>query len=152
VGAAALPGVPGVAGLTVAAARAADKAHDLANVADAAGDAAKVGKEAAEKAAGKTGTAKPRRRNELPDTGEPNTVVRNAPGTQVRRYGPDGKPQKDWNKGHDPSGGRTPKKEQEDHIHDWKPNPRNPKGTPTKQPGRSPPRPRDLVDLEMIKK
>lgn len=82
-----------------------------------------------------------RGKNWLPETGAPGSVVTNGPGTGQRKYGPDGKPLQDWNKGH--PGARPP--EDKDHVHDYKPaNPRNPSGKPTRLPGRVPDRPGDL--------
>ncbi|WP_053327412.1 DUF6443 domain-containing protein [Chryseobacterium gallinarum] len=76
-----------------------------------------------------------RRKNRLPDKGEPNTTETNDPGTTSKKYGPDGNVQKEYNKGHGP---KYPKNEQDDHIHDYKPNPRNPTGRGDRQPGRPP--------------
>jgi hypothetical protein len=99
----------------------------------------------AQKAGGLNAPGK-RRQNRLPDTGEPGSVVTNKSGTTTRKYGPNGQTQKDWNRGHDSGGGKTPSVEQKDHVHDYKPNPNNPSGRPERMPGR-PPRPRDLNDL-----
>ena len=85
-----------------------------------------------------------RRQNRLPPEGEPGTVSSNKPGTTVRKYGPDGRAQKEFNKGH--QGNKTPAVERSDHIHDYEPNPYNPKGTPIRKPGRAP-RPEDFRDL-----
>ena len=74
-----------------------------------------------------------RRRNRLPDKGEPNTIGVNEPGTTMKKYGPDGNVQKEYNKGH---GKNAPKNEQKEHIHDYKPNPNNPSGRGDRQPGR----------------
>ena len=74
-----------------------------------------------------------RRKNRLPDRGEPNTVQSNEPGTTMKKYGPNGNVQKEFNKGH---GTNAPKNEQNDHIHDYKPNPYNPTGRGERQPGR----------------
>ena len=76
-----------------------------------------------------------RRKNRIPDKGEPNTVETNDPETTSKKYGPDGNVQKEYNKGHGP---RYPKNEQDDHIHDYKPNPHNPTGRGERQPGRPP--------------
>ena len=78
-----------------------------------------------------------RRQNRLPDTGEPNTTETNEPGTTSKVYGPNGKVQKEHNKGH--TGVNTPENEREDHVHDHKPkpNPNNPDAT-ERQPGRKP--------------
>ncbi|WP_146198724.1 hypothetical protein [Pararcticibacter amylolyticus] len=56
-------------------------------------------------------------------------------------YGPNGRVQKEYNKGHGPG---YPENEQKDHVHDHKPNP-NPKdsGATERQPGR-PPKPNEL--------
>lgn len=74
-----------------------------------------------------------RRDNRLLDDGEPNTVSKNKSGTTMKKYGPDGKTQKEWNKGHpqdkNPNG-------RVDHIHDYKPNNYNPKGYGDRQPAR----------------
>jgi len=77
-----------------------------------------------------------RRKNRLPDEGEPNTTEWNEPGTTGKKYGPDGKPQKEFNRGH--QGEKTPDVEKSDHIHDYKPNPHHPDNKPDRQPGRSP--------------
>ncbi|CAA7195244.1 DUF6443 domain-containing protein [Chryseobacterium potabilaquae] len=76
-----------------------------------------------------------RRKNRIPDKGEPNTVEINDPKTTSKKYGPDGNVQKEYNKGHGPN---YPKNEQDDHIHDYKPNPHNPTGRGVRQPGRAP--------------
>lgn len=78
-----------------------------------------------------------RRQNRLPDTGEPNTTETNEPGTTSKVYGPNGKVQKEHNKGH--TGVNTPENERGDHVHDHKPkpNPNNPDAT-ERQPGRKP--------------
>src|SRR5206468_7626035 len=81
-----------------------------------------------------------RRKNRIPDRGEPNTVCPNPPGTTKKKYGPDGWVQKEWNKGHGPD---APREEQDDHIHDYTPNPYYPEGRPTRGEGR-PPRPGEL--------
>ena len=74
-------------------------------------------------------------KNFLPENGAPGTVVTNGPGTSKRKYGPDGKLVKDYNKGH--PGYKSP--EDKDHIHDYEPaNPRNPSGNPKRLPGRPP--------------
>jgi RHS repeat-associated protein len=76
-------------------------------------------------------------KNRLPKEGIPNTVVTNKPGTTTKVYGPNGKEQKEHNKGHPEV--HTPPNEKEDHVHDHKPNP-NP-GNPNKtdrQKGRKP--------------
>jgi RHS repeat-associated protein len=75
-----------------------------------------------------------RTKNRLPDKGEPNSTRTNSPGTTTKKYGPDGNVQKEFNKGH--PGKNTPKNEQKDHIHDYKPNPNNPTGRGDRQPGR----------------
>jgi hypothetical protein len=77
-----------------------------------------------------------RRKNRIPDTGEPNTTQANAPGTTKKVYGPNGQVQKEYNEGHGPD---APKNEQEDHVHDHKPepNPNDPNAT-QRQPGRKP--------------
>lgn len=64
------------------------------------------------------------------DGGATNTYTRsfyngNIAGS-VKKYGPDGNVQKEFNKGHNHP--NTPKNEQEDHVHDYKPNPNNPTG------------------------
>ncbi|RKZ80858.1 MAG: hypothetical protein DRR19_23005, partial [Candidatus Parabeggiatoa sp. nov. 1] len=84
-----------------------------------------------------------RRKNRIPDKGKPNTVAENPAGTTRKKYGPDGNVQKEWNKGH---GSNAPKNEQNDHIHDYKPNPHNPSGKGERMPGRKP-RQRDLYDM-----
>lgn len=76
-----------------------------------------------------------RRKNRIPDKGKPNTVETNDPETTSKKYGPDGNVQKEYNKGHGPN---YPKNEQDDHIHDYKPNPHNPTGRGHRQPGRPP--------------
>lgn len=69
-------------------------------------------------------------KNRLPDKGNPNTAVRNKSGTTFKKYGKDGNVQKEYNKGH---GKNAPKNEQGDHIHDYKPNPKNPSGSGEKR-------------------
>jgi uncharacterized protein RhaS with RHS repeats len=81
-----------------------------------------------------------RGKNRLPPTGIPGDIETNGPGTQQRKYGPNGQPLQDWNKGH--PGAKPP--EDDDHVHDHTPNPHNPTGKPTRQPGRAPDRPGDL--------
>lgn len=93
----------------------------------------KAVKESLEKATKETtGT---RRKNRLPDQGEPNTTAWNEPGTTAKKYGPDGKTQKEFNRGH--QGDNTPEVEKSDHIHDYKQNPNHPNKIPTRQPGRN---------------
>ncbi len=75
-----------------------------------------------------------RRKNRIPDKGEPNTVESNNSGTTMKKYGPDGNVQKEWNKGH--SKDKNPKG-LVDHIHDYKPNPNNPTGRGDRQPART---------------
>ncbi len=87
-----------------------------------------------------------RRKNRIPDKGEPGAVAENPAGTTRKRYGPDGNVQKEWNKGHGP---KAPKNEQNDHIHDYKPNPRNPSGRGKRMLGREP-RSRDLNDMDLL--
>jgi RHS repeat-associated protein len=77
-----------------------------------------------------------RRKNRLPDKGVPNSVAKNKPGTTAKKYNKDGNVEKEFNKGH--QGKKVPKNEQSDHIHDYKPNPRNPSGRGDRQPGRPP--------------
>ena len=77
-----------------------------------------------------------RRKNRIGDTGQPNTVESNGPGTTAKKYGPDGNVQKEFNKAH--QGQNVPKHEQSDHVHDYKPNPYNPSGRGDRQPGRPP--------------
>ncbi len=74
-------------------------------------------------------------KNRLEDKGEPNTTEWNKPKTTAKKYGPDGWVEKEFNKGH--AGNNTPKIERGDHVHDWKPNPNNPSGRPTRQEGRN---------------
>lgn len=76
-----------------------------------------------------------RRKNRIPDKGEPGTIGINPPGTTKKKYGPDGWVEKEWNKGHGPD---APPTEQDDHIHDHIPNPYHPDGRPDRQPGRRP--------------
>ncbi|HMR43994.1 MAG TPA: hypothetical protein PKC40_09180, partial [Saprospiraceae bacterium] len=76
-----------------------------------------------------------RMKNRLPDNGEPNSMRTNKSGTTTKKYGPDGKVQKEYNKGH---GKNAPKQEQTDHVHDYKPNPNNPTGKGDRMPGRTP--------------
>jgi hypothetical protein len=91
-----------------------------------------------------------RGKNRLPDRGAPNSVANNSAGTSAKKYGPDGWVQKEFNKGHTGDPAKTPKVEQADHVHDWKPNPHHPDGKPERmEPGR-PPRPRDLFDLDLL--
>ena len=84
-----------------------------------------------------------RRKNRLPDKGEPGTVAENEPGTTKKKYGEDGWVEKEWNKGHGPN---APQNEQDDHVHDHDPNPYHPDGKPTRQPGRAP-TPKDEKDF-----
>ncbi|MET7001558.1 RHS repeat domain-containing protein [Chitinophaga defluvii] len=77
-----------------------------------------------------------RRQHRLSDKGEPNSTQTNAPGTTTKKYGPDGNTQKEYNKGH--PGKNVPKNERRDHVHDYKPDPRNPSGRGKRQPGRPP--------------
>gem|GEM_PF-2942836 len=89
-----------------------------------------------------------RRKNRLPDRGEPGSEQENEPGTSKKRYGPDGWVEKEWNRGHGPN---APEAERDDHVHDHVPNPYNPKGRPERKEGRKPtpkekrefPRPRE---------
>lgn len=85
-----------------------------------------------------------RRKNRISDEGEPGTVAENPSGTTRKKYRPDGSVEKEWNKGHGPN---HPRGEQQDHIHDHKPNPNNPSGRGDRMPGREP-RPRDLNDMD----
>ncbi len=84
-----------------------------------------------------------RRKNRIPDKGEPGTVCTNPPGTTKKKYGEDGWVEKEWNAGHGPD---APPEEQDDHIHDYLPNPYHPEGRPTRQPGR-PPEPGEMDDF-----
>ncbi|HFK5568568.1 hypothetical protein BAX97_06940 [Elizabethkingia meningoseptica] len=61
------------------------------------------------------------------------TSQRGEPETTVKKYGKDGNVRKEYNKGH---GSNYPENEQNDHIHDYKPNPHNPTGRGIRQPGR----------------
>ncbi|MBL7697592.1 MAG: hypothetical protein JNK79_05520 [Chitinophagaceae bacterium] len=85
-----------------------------------------------------SGSSGARRKNRLPDRGEPNSTQTNKPGTTTKKYGPDGTVQKEFNKGH--PGEKVPKNEQGDHVHDYKPNPNNKSGIGDRQPGREPKR------------
>ena len=86
-----------------------------------------------------------RGKNRLPNKGPPNTIVENGPGTQRKRYGPNGNVVQEWNAGHDDM--NTPDVEKEPHIHDWTdPNPRNPNGVGERQQGRAP-TPEDLENM-----
>jgi RHS repeat-associated protein len=76
-----------------------------------------------------------RRKNRIPDIGEPGTIQSNKPGTTKKKYGEDGWVEKEFNKGHGP---KAPETEQNDHIHDHEPNPHNPTGRPTRKEGRKP--------------
>jgi RHS repeat-associated protein len=76
-----------------------------------------------------------RTKNRLPDTGDPNSMKTNEPGTTTKKYGTDGNVQKEYNKGH--QGGNTPKNEKVDHVHDYKPS-SHPNGKPERQSGRPP--------------
>jgi len=60
-----------------------------------------------------------KQRNSLPETGEPNSVVSNLPGTSMRKYGRDGEAVKDFNKGHGPNVRNLA--ESGDHVHDIAP-------------------------------
>ncbi len=57
--------------------------------------------------------------NRLPPVGPPNSTQTNKPGTQQIKYGPDGRPVQEWNKGH--PGYKPP--EDQDHVHDHLPRP-----------------------------
>lgn len=85
-----------------------------------------------------------RRGNRIDDFGTPNTVVSNKPGTTIKKYGPDGIVQKEFNKGH--QGKNVPKNEKNDHIHDHKPKPdRHPNDPqPTDRQGGRPPKKGEL--------
>jgi hypothetical protein len=87
-----------------------------------------------------------RRKNRISDKGEPGTVAENPSGTTRKKYGENGSTEKEFNKGRGPD---APKNEQNDHIHDYKPNPYNPSGRGERQPGR-PPRPSDLNDMGLL--
>jgi RHS repeat-associated protein len=81
-------------------------------------------------------------KNALPDRGVPGTTATNGPGTKQIRYGPNGRPEQEWNDGHQghPSPGDKP------HVHDHTPRPGAPPGTPPKRGGpRAPDRPGDLT-------
>ncbi|WP_343691972.1 hypothetical protein [Chitinophaga sp.] len=77
-----------------------------------------------------------RQRNWLPDKGEPNSTQTNNSGNTTKKYGPDGNVQKEYNEGH--THPNTPPHERVPHVHDYKPNPRNPPGRGTRQDGRAP--------------
>jgi RHS repeat-associated protein len=76
-----------------------------------------------------------RRKNRIPDRGEPGTIQHNPPGTTGKEYGDDGWVETEWNDGHGPN---APEGEREDHVHDHIPNPHHPDGRPIRQPGRQP--------------
>ena len=59
----------------------------------------------------------------------------NKPGTTIKKYGPDGNVQKEYNQGHGPNALAN---EQNDHVHDYIPNPNNPTGLGNRQDGREP--------------
>ena len=86
--------------------------------------------------ANQNGESGERRKNRIPDKGEPNSTTTNPSGTTTKKYGPDGNVQKEFNKGH--QGEKVPKNERKNHIHDYKPNPNNPSGRGDRQPGRPP--------------
>ena len=75
-----------------------------------------------------------RRKNRVPDKGEPNSTATNSPGTTTKKYGPDGNVQKEYSTGHGDKPG-VPKNEVDDHVHNYKPNPHNPSGREDRQPG-----------------
>jgi RHS repeat-associated protein len=77
-----------------------------------------------------------RTKNRIPDIGEPNSTQTNNSGKTVKKYGPDGNVQKEFNKGH--THPNTPKNEKQDHVHDYKPNPNNPSGRGERMHGRPP--------------
>ena len=81
-----------------------------------------------------------RRENRIPDTGAPNSTATNPSGTTVKKYGPDGVVQKEYNKGHQQT---HREQEKTDHVHDHKPrsnrHPNDQKPT-DRQPGRAPKR------------
>jgi hypothetical protein len=60
-----------------------------------------------------------RRQNRIPDVGPPNSVLSNSSGTTIKRYGSDGRVQKEYNKAH--QGKKVPEEEQVDHVHDYIP-------------------------------
>lgn len=88
-----------------------------------------------------------RRKNRIPDKGEPNTTQTNKAGTTTKKYGPNGNVQKEFNKGH--PGKNVPKKESSDHVHDYKPDPQNPSGRGKRMPGRAPKRNELKKDFEL---
>ncbi|MBS1665195.1 MAG: hypothetical protein JST68_29385 [Bacteroidetes bacterium] len=77
-----------------------------------------------------------RRKNRIPDKGEPNTTTTNPSGTTTKKYGPDGNVQKEYNDGH--QGTNVPTNEKDPHVHDYKPDPYNPSGRGKRMPGRPP--------------
>jgi hypothetical protein len=80
-------------------------------------------------------TAEARGKNWLPDKGDPDSTKYNGPRTQGRKYGPDGYPVQDWNKGHPGAKGD----ESNDHVHDYQQRPENvTPGKGERQPGRAP--------------
>ena len=86
---------------------------------------------------GGAGNGGKRRKNRIPDTGEPNTVQWNNSKTTAKKYGPDVKVQKEFNKGHTQHQEPNPKG-WNDHIHDYKPNPYHPNGKGDRMPPRIP--------------
>lgn len=90
-----------------------------------------------------------RRKNWIPDQGEPNTTETNKPGTTTKKYGPDGWVQKEFHKGH--SGKSIPDVEKKDHVHDHKPNPYHPIKRPERMPGR-PPKKKELPEYKDMQK
>lgn len=104
--------------------------------------AGKRGAREGEKRAGKEAPVGRRRRNRIPDRGQPGTIEWNGPRTTAKKYGKDGWPEKEFNKGHS----QGPEAERGDHIHDYTSNPHHPKGAPTRQPGRQP-TPQDYKDF-----
>ena len=91
-----------------------------------------------------------RQQNRIPDRGEPGTVATNPSGTTAKQYGPDGWVQKEFNKGHTGNLQKTPRVEQSDHMHDYKPNPFHPEGRPTRMSGREP-RMQDLAEFGRLR-
>ena len=87
-----------------------------------------------------------RQKNRIDSKGKPNSVSTNKSGTTVKKYDKNGNTQKEWNRGHGPD---YPKNEVNDHIHDYKPMPKNPSGKGKRMPGR-PPRRKDLYELSLI--
>jgi hypothetical protein len=92
-----------------------------------------------------------RRENRIPDTGVPNSTATNPSGTTVKKYGPDGVVQKEYNQGHQQTKSEA---EKTDYVHDHIPKPNSHPKEPQKtdrQPGRAPKKNELLKDFGIKK-